>query len=113
MEKIIDCLRKKDKESLNEFKEKVRKKFPEASFILFGSKVRGKDTIFSDIDILVILDREITTSIEEEVFEVGFEVGLKYEVVFGIVVEERKFWDFSLYKEMPFYQNIDREGVKI
>jgi len=107
------ALKKKDKQSLDEFKQRVKEKFPEAGFTLFGSKIKNEDTEFSDIDILVMLDREITTSIEEEIFEIGFALGLKYGVVFGIVVEENKLWSSSLYKEMPFYQNVAREGLKI
>lgn len=106
-------MKKRDIKSLNEFKKKIGEKFPEANFILFGSKIKDEDTEFSDIDILVILDREITTSIEEEIFGIGFEVGLKYGVVFGIMIEENKFFNTSLCKEMPIYQNIAKEGIKI
>lgn len=113
MNEQLKKLEEKDRQSLKEFKDKVREKFPEASFILFGSKARDEDTKFSDIDILVILDRKITTLIEEKIFGIGFEVGLKYGTVFGIVVEENKFRNSSLCREMPFYQNIAREGVRI
>ena len=103
---------RKDNLSLGEFKRRVLKDFPYAKFILFGSKAKNKADKFPDIDVLVIL-KKVTTKTEEKIFEIGFEVGLKQDVVFGMVVEEEKFLNSSLAKAMPFYQNISREGVKI
>jgi len=34
-----------------------------------------------------------------------------YDVVFGILVESRTFWNSSLAKAMPIHWNIDREGI--
>jgi len=102
-----------DKGAVEEFKGKIVEEFPEAQFILFGSKARNEDSEPSDIDILVTLKRKIVTAVEEDIFRIGFETGLKWEVVFGIVVEEDKFFFSSLAKTMPFYQNISKEGIKL
>lgn len=109
----IGCLSDKDTCAVGEFRKRIAEKFPEARFVLFGSKVHGKDEEFSDIDILIVLKRKITTSIEKNIFDIGFDVGLELEVVFGIVVEEDKFWNSRLAKEMPFYQNVAKKGVVI
>jgi len=39
----------------------------------------------SDIDLLVLLRFELNNSIEEEVFDLGYEVELKYNIVLGIM----------------------------
>lgn len=105
--------KEKDKQAITKFKQNVLYRFPDASFILFGSKARNQDSDFSDIDILILLTRKITTRIEEEIFGIGFEVGLQYEVVFGIVVEEDTFWNSPIAKAMPFHWMISKEGIPI
>lgn len=102
-----------DREAINKFKNTVVSKFPDAKFILYGSKARREDSEFSDIDILVLLDRKIVTEIEKEIFGIGFEIGLQYNVVFGIVVEENTFWNSPLGKAMPFHWAVSREGIMI
>jgi len=106
-------LKHNEKCAIQLFKEEVLKLYPEAGFTLFGSKARGDDVDSSDIDMLVVLKRNITTAIETSIFDEGFESGLKYNVVFGIVVEEDSLWTSSVSKATPFYQNVHREGVSI
>lgn len=101
----------KDSKALMAFKKEVLEKYSPARFILFGSKARGRDNEFSDIDIAVILKGKVDTKVEREIFNIGFDVGLSFGVVFGIVVEDTKFWNSSLAKAMPFYQNVIKEGV--
>jgi predicted nucleotidyltransferase len=79
---------------------------------LFGSKV-GQDSKFSDIDVLILLNKKINTDIEKQIFDIAFEVGLRFEVVFGIVVEESKFWKSPLSAATPFYQNVTSQGMAI
>lgn len=113
--KILKQVKLKDneKDSLRELTSKLREKFPETDVVLYGSKARGDDGRFSDIDILVLLDRTINNTLEEEVFSIAFKVELKYDVIFGIVVYSKMFWDSGLGKSMPLRINIDREGILI
>lgn len=106
-------MKQKDKQALVELKQRIKQEFPKANFILFGSKLTGQDNEFSDIDVLVLLDRQIDTLLERRIFNLGFEVGLKYNVVFGIIVEEKTFWNSDLAKAMPLYQNVAKQGLMI
>jgi len=106
-------LKEKDTKALDEFKTAVLKEFPGAEIILFGSKLSGLDDEASDIDVLVILGKSINTAVEKRIFNIGFETGLRLEVVFGIVVEEREFWNSDLAKAMPLYQNVAQKGVVV
>lgn len=63
---MIEFIKQKDAQALAELKARIRKEFPEADFILFGSKARDEDVEFSDIDILVLLDRPIITNLEKK-----------------------------------------------
>ncbi|RJS73089.1 nucleotidyltransferase domain-containing protein [Methanophagales archaeon] len=98
--------------AIREYKRRIKDKFEDAEVVLFGSKARGEGDVYSDIDILVLLDRKVDNSVEEEIFDIGFEVELKYDVVFGVVVYTKRFWD-SVGKLLPLHENIEREGVVI
>ncbi|KFD41465.1 hypothetical protein DK28_0208740 [Peptococcaceae bacterium SCADC1_2_3] len=96
--------------AIAEFKQKIIDKFGRAEVTIFGSKARGNENVYSDIDLLVLLEGEVNNSIEEEIFDLGFEVELKYDVILGIVIYSKKFWNSSG-KLLPLYNNISREGI--
>ena len=104
---------KNDLKSIEKLKKEILKVFSNAEFILYGSKARGDSEEFSDIDTLILLDREVTTEVEKNIFKIGFEIGLEFNVVFGIIVESKQFWSSALAKAMPLHWNIDIEGVAI
>ena len=80
--------------------------------ILFGSKARGEENRYSDIDILVLLEQEPSISIEEEIIDIGFDIELKYDVVLGILVHSKAFWN-SKGVLMPIHKEIERDGIMI
>lgn len=106
-------LKNHEKKAIQELKEGLTARFPEAEIILYGSKARGDSETFSDIDVLVLLGREINNSLEEVVFGMAYDVELKYDVVFGILVESKVFWDSDLAHAMPIHWNIDKEGIML
>ena len=105
-------LRENETNALQELKEKILVRFPDAEIILYGSKVRGDSDEESDIDLLILVESLINTKLEE-IFHLSYQIELKYEVVFGEIVENKDFWNTPLANAMPLYQNIDREGVHI
>jgi len=98
-------------EPVFELKKRLKEEFPDVGIILYGSKVRGHDEEFSDIDLLVLLDGEISSKLREKVIGIAYDVELKYDVVFSIIVENREFWNSPLAEAMPLHWNIDKEGV--
>jgi len=114
MKTLIELnLKDNEKKALLELKERILKKFPDAEIILYGSKARGDYDEESDIDVLVLFDREVNTTLEDEIFHISYETGLQYDVVFGIIVENKDFWKSSLAQAMPLHWNIDKEGLTI
>jgi predicted nucleotidyltransferase len=106
-------LTENENKALYGFKHILLKRFPQADIILYGSKARGDYDEFSDIDLLVLLDSEVDRSLREEVGEIRYEMELKYDVVFGLMIENKDFWNSPLAKAMPLHWNVDREGVMI
>lgn len=110
---IKQNLKKNELQAIEELKRHIQEKVPGSQIILFGSKARGDFEEFSDIDLLVIVPDTNTGAIEQEILDVQYETELKYDVIFGIVIESRSFWDSSRAKAMPFHWNVDKEGVTV
>lgn len=83
----------------------------ECRLVHFGSTARGEFDSESDIDVLVVLPCFVDAGIEEEVFNLAFDIELQYGVVFGIIVYSRDFWESGKAMAMPLYRNIVQEGL--
>ena len=101
------------KNILKEVTERLIKEYKPEKIILFGSKVRGDFDEESDIDILILIDSEVNSKVEEEINEIAYDIELKYEVVFGKIIESKAFWNSPLAMAMPIHRKIDNEGVPL
>ena len=84
------------------------------SVILYGSYARGDYTPDSDVDIMILVDLtdEEMDQYSDELAEVGFEYNVTHGIWMMPVVKNQdhfKHW-VSAY---PFYENVQREGVKL
>lgn len=113
--KSIEQIKLKENESkaLFELKERLLQRFSDAEIIIYGSKARGDNEEFSDIDLLILVESQINRKLKEEITEITYDMELKYDVVFGIIVENRDFWKSPLANSMPLHWNIDRDGVHL
>ena len=71
-------IRSRDSKVVNEFKRKVSKAFPDAEIILYGSRARGEGGELSDLDLLIILDGKVNTKIEDQIYDLGYELELNH-----------------------------------
>lgn len=106
-------LKENEKKALLELKKELFKNFLVAEIILYGSKARGDFDEESDMDILIILKNKVDDNIREKVFSMSFKIEIKYDVIFGILVESENFWSSPLAETMPIHCNISREGVLV
>ena len=106
-------LNKNERNALEELKEKLQSAFTDIEIILYGSKVRGDFQEFSDIDILILTNTQVTRNLKEDITDVLYDIELKYNVVFGKIIENRDFWQSSLANAMPLHWNIDKEGIRL
>ena len=82
--------------------------------ILFGSYARREAEEGRDVDLLVLVDAS-----REEIAQKNWQVGsaaaellLDYGVVVSPIVENRAYYRANA-QTLPFFRNIDREGVRI
>ena len=106
-------LKDNEKKALLELKKILFKSFSVAEIILYGSKVRGDFDEESDMDILIILKNKVDDNIREKIFSMSFKIEIKYDVIFGILVETEDFWSSPLAGAMSIHSNISREGVPV
>ena len=82
--------------------------------ILYGSCARGDFSQDSDIDILVLLDvsRDLISQEQKKIFSVSDKLDLEYDVVLTPI-----FQSYQVYQQYlnvsRFYQNVEKEGVRI
>jgi uncharacterized protein len=89
----------------------VRETVPDATIILYGSYARGENRPDSDIDILILLNKERVTredekSVKYPLYDIEFETG---QIISPLVLSKSD-WE-SRHRITPFYENVQREGV--
>ena len=107
---------KKIREVLDKFAEEAKKIYGTKleSPILYGSCARGDFGNDSGIDTLILLNvpLESINSERKRILDISDKLDLEYDVVLAPVVQ-----NYELYQKYisvsVFYQNVEREGVKI
>jgi predicted nucleotidyltransferase len=89
----------------------VKSTEPDATIILYGSYARGDNRKDSDLDLLILLDKDKITREDEKkvkypLYDIEFETG---QIISPLVIS-KKDWE-TRHKITPFYDNIRREGV--
>ena len=103
-----------DREAVQEFALKVRAFLGDqlVAIKLFGSKARGDDTLESDIDVLVEVERA-TVVIEDAILDFAFDVNLAHDVYISPRVIARAVFEHPVWSETPFIRSLEREGVPL
>ena len=96
---------------VKQIKEIVHRVAPTARAILYGSEARGDVREDSDIDLLVLLDKEHPTLEDENVVRLPlYELEIKTGVSINPYIISRKAWEQRPFKT-PFDVNIVNEGI--
>jgi len=95
---------------LQTIKESILKVDPFATLILFGSYARGDFRQDSDIDLLVLVDKEdrITYADRYRITAPIHDLELKTGTIISTIVRTKKEWANQMVT--PFYENVNREG---
>ena len=98
--------------AIHAFRTRLEEKYGQIILTLFGSKARGDGNAESDIDLLILMERQVDIALESQIFQIGFEIELEYDVTLGLIVMNAAYWD-SIGRQMPLRWNIDREGIAV
>lgn len=103
-------LNSSETEAVYKLKNILSKNYKLIQMKLFGSKAKRNYSDESDIDLLIVLDN-YDWKIENEIYEICFEIGLEYDVLLSPVIFSKKEFDDNLTKITPFYKIVAKEGL--
>lgn len=92
---------------------KVKSIDPSARVILYGSFARGENKPDSDIDLLILINKDHLTlkdkkDIKYPLYDIEFQTG---KIISPLVLSRRE-WE-SKHKITPLYENIEKEGIEL
>ncbi len=100
-----------EKDILLMIKNSVRNIEPNATVILYGSYARGDNRDDSDIDLLILLEKDKITWQDEKkikypLYNIEFDTGK----IISPMVLSKKDWE-KRHRITPFYENVQHEGI--
>ena len=93
--------------------EAVHKDYPDARIILYGSRARGEATPESDVDMLILLDSEVTSQERSSIHGRLYEIGLDCDLVISAMIKSIPHWERPISRATPLYQAIQAEGILV
>lgn len=98
-------------EIVNRIREVLRQVAPDAQAILYGSEARGNARPDSDIDLLILVDKDRVSledrmKLVEPLYDIELETGIQINPFIEVIKEWGK-------RFTPFYENVMKEGVML
>jgi len=96
---------------VKELKSKINSKYTLNEFKVFGSSARGDRSKNSDIDIFILIP-VASRQIEEDLFDIAYDLELKYDCLIDLIVFDNRFLS-GQYASLPIYQKVMSEGLSV
>jgi predicted nucleotidyltransferase len=103
----------KSEELLSEIKKAIASDYPSSEIILYGSRARKEEKAFSDWDILIIIDDNLTENQKIAIHDKLFEIELKTGKIINSIIHTKREWTNPLMQATPFYHNVTKEGITL
>ena len=98
-------------EIIKTIQEILRRVAPDATAILFGSEARGDARPDSDIDVLILVDKEkISLQDRQTITFPLYDVELDTGIMISPKVFSKQVWEEKM-SITPFYRNVMKEGI--
>jgi uncharacterized protein len=103
-----------ERQALTAFVKRIRQRFDGLilSAVLFGSRARGEASADSDVDVLVVIDKE-DYRVRKEIRYLAAEVWLEYGFFLSTRVWSRSHWRKLQERQTFLYRNIQRDGIDL
>jgi len=108
-----DTLTAAEKALLQQVRQAIHHRLPDADVYLYGSSARGSRKPDSDYDILVLTDTELDwreqTLVREKVFDIEIERG----PVICLLFKSKEDWNSPFSRVSPFHKEVERDKVAL
>ncbi len=102
-----------EKEVLNKFKTLLLERVGLHELILFGSRARGDADLYSDMDVVVILDESASEKAGDDISDCAWEAGFVHGIVVVPVVFSRHEWEEGPERFSLLAEAVKADGVII
>ena len=102
-----------EKTVIQRFKTAVLDKLGAATFIVFGYRARGDADVYSDMDVVVILEREVHQRSRDVVSDCAWDAGFPHGIVVVPVVFSREEWDTGAVRQSLLGKAVRQEGLPV
>lgn len=102
-----------ERRALTDLIERVRARWPQAKFTLFGSKARGGGDEESDLDILILLPCPVSDEIRRQIVHWVFDVNLTYGSNISVLIVSDEEWRNATFSLLPIHAFIEEEGIPL
>lgn len=107
-------MEQKDTSAVQEFRDKVSKLLGQrlVRLALFGSKLDGRDTPESDIDLLVLVE-DSAFEFRDKILDLAFEVNLKHGVYLSPRILSLATYNHPVWRLTPFLTQLRERSVPV
>ncbi|MFZ3135821.1 MAG: nucleotidyltransferase domain-containing protein [Thermodesulfovibrionales bacterium] len=105
-------MKPKDYEIARELKKKLSEVIQLIDFRIFGSRARGVEDEYSDMDVFIEIER-IDKELKKKIRDVIWEVGFKNSIYISPLIFTRYEIEESPLRASPIVENIYEDGVKV
>ncbi len=98
---------------LSRLKQALKCSLPLRELVLFGSRARGDAVADSDMDVLVVLDGEISREHRNKVSDCVWEIGFDAGIIITPVVVSYEAWENGPEHESLLAMAIRMEGIEV
>ncbi len=105
-------MKQKDLEIAKTLKEKLSNVVQIIDFRVFGSRARGDEDEYSDMDVFLEVE-SLNKALKEKISNIVWEVGFEHFIVISTLIFTRDEIEKSPLKASPILKNIVEEGVGV
>jgi predicted nucleotidyltransferase len=102
----------RDYKVAKELKERLSKIIEIVDFRVFGSRARGVQDEYSDLDVFIEVEN-LDKEIEDRISSIAWEVGFEHSIFISPLLFTRYEIEDSPLRASPIVKNINEEGVKV
>jgi predicted nucleotidyltransferase len=96
--------------ALSQLKMRLTMNYPIVRLVLFGSVVRGTMDDESDVDVLVLTSRPLTSRERNALYDEVFAINLRHDTNVSVVVTDLQNWETGPLSVMPLREEVEKEG---